>query len=498
MKNFFNFSSQLFTAGLLLFSCATGTLHAQSNNNMGVGTTTPDASAILDVYSNTKGLLIPRPSTAPASPAAGLMYYGGGRVNYFDGTSWRPTGLWSLNGSAARYTAGSVETTGQFFINNNNPTVYLQDTDHKSGMIHQNANLMHFLSGSGNNSTTWQINGSYWPLTLNMNNDEATFGGSAYFMEGNVGIGTTTPGYKLTIAGGTDGIGLDNTTSMYARNASGTYEVFCHPRWSDNVMYMNYGAGGFNIRNNAGASTMFMTDGGNVGIGTTSPGQKLHVQDGIYASGTITAGNEVNATGSMSTSGNLYATSGTVYTNLVTANKVLCQPTGNVIAGEFRNNSSSHATVWINNDYSYNYAPALWINSGDAFKPGGGSFSSTSDIRLKKDVENFKEGLESIRKIRPVSYHYNGINGFPTEPRFIGVIAQELQKVSPYMVKDYSTPENPEKYLTVDPNAFTYMLINSVKELDETVQKQQQKIESQQAEIDAIKTALAKAGIKLD
>ena len=46
---------------------------------IGIGTTTPNASAILDVTSTSKGLLLPRMTTsqrdAVASPASGLMIF---------------------------------------------------------------------------------------------------------------------------------------------------------------------------------------------------------------------------------------------------------------------------------------------------------------------------------------------------------------------------------------------------------------------------------------
>lgn len=49
---------------------------ASAQSGVGIGTTTPNASAALDVTSTTKGLLIPRMTTAQrtaiASPAAGL------------------------------------------------------------------------------------------------------------------------------------------------------------------------------------------------------------------------------------------------------------------------------------------------------------------------------------------------------------------------------------------------------------------------------------------
>src|SRR2546421_11369954 len=61
------------TAGL--FFLASG--HAQ--NNVGIGTVTPNASAQLDITSTTQGLLIPRMTTAGvtsiSNPAKGLLVY---------------------------------------------------------------------------------------------------------------------------------------------------------------------------------------------------------------------------------------------------------------------------------------------------------------------------------------------------------------------------------------------------------------------------------------
>ncbi len=93
---------------------------------------------------------------------------------------------------------------------------------------------------------------------------------------GNVGIGTTAPTYRLTLAGTNSIVGLDNAGYFSARNAAGTYEVGYIPRWTDNATYFDYGAAGLNIRNNGGGLVaMHMTNAGNVGIGTTAPTYKL-------------------------------------------------------------------------------------------------------------------------------------------------------------------------------------------------------------------------------
>ena len=52
---------------------------------------TADASAVLDVYSNSLGMLTPRMAVAPSSPATGLLYYntGSNGFNYYDGSNWQ-------------------------------------------------------------------------------------------------------------------------------------------------------------------------------------------------------------------------------------------------------------------------------------------------------------------------------------------------------------------------------------------------------------------------
>lgn len=69
-------------------------LFVQSNGNVGIGTTNPNASALLDVSSVTKGLLPPRMTTtqrnAIASPSAGLLIYNTttNKLNVYTGSVW--------------------------------------------------------------------------------------------------------------------------------------------------------------------------------------------------------------------------------------------------------------------------------------------------------------------------------------------------------------------------------------------------------------------------
>ena len=88
-------------------------------------------------------------------------------------------------------------------------------------------------------------------------------GGTTQTKTGDLGLGR-----NLTSA---------NSFGFFAKNSAGTDEQWMWPRYSDNVMYTNFGANGWNIRNNTSNNVMFMGNNGNVGIGTVAPNAKLEV-----------------------------------------------------------------------------------------------------------------------------------------------------------------------------------------------------------------------------
>ncbi len=79
---------------ICLFITALIMLHSYSQNNVGIGTASPNSSAILDITSTTKGLLIPRMTTAQrtaiAAPAKGLLLFDTDTNSFwfYNGSSW--------------------------------------------------------------------------------------------------------------------------------------------------------------------------------------------------------------------------------------------------------------------------------------------------------------------------------------------------------------------------------------------------------------------------
>ncbi len=131
-------------------------------------------------------------------------------------------------------------------FSNNSSNVYL---------AHEGGYGVHINTGGTNSSSRY---------ALEVRNASQTH---AYFRDdGNVGIGSTAPSYKFTI-GGTGGIfGVDNTASFAAKNSGGTYDTYFWPRWSDNIMYMNFGSGGFRLRNNGSYDAISLDDDRSVNI----------------------------------------------------------------------------------------------------------------------------------------------------------------------------------------------------------------------------------------
>lgn len=71
---------------------------------------------------------------------------------------------------------GQIRSTEGNIINHAGPTLFLQDTNHRSAMVHVNDNLFYVLRGAGTNSLSWASVYGRWPLVINLENNDASFG----------------------------------------------------------------------------------------------------------------------------------------------------------------------------------------------------------------------------------------------------------------------------------------------------------------------------------
>jgi hypothetical protein len=149
---------------------------------------------------------------------------------------------------------------------------------------------------------------------------------------------------------------------------------------------------------------------------------------------------------------------------------------GRVFAYDYASGGSLDMTIQSNGGGVGigNITPAykLQINQDSAAKPSTNTWTVASDLRLKKDIAPFSDGLSVIEKINPIRYRYNGLAGLPNDAEGIGVVAQEIRRVAPYTVGTFKAKlderaEGETELYDFNSHALTFVMINAIKELDE-------------------------------
>src|SRR3989344_2182143 len=114
---------------------------------------------------------------------------------------------------------------------------------------------------------------------------------------------------------------------------------------------------------------------------------------------------------------------------------------------------------------------ALQLSTDSAAKPTSNTWTIASDVRLKKEILAFDDGLDVLKQINPVSYKLNGLADLPMDAAGIGIIAQDMIGAAPYTIKTFTAKLNPgdteeTQLYAFDSSALTFVTINAVKELD--------------------------------
>lgn len=109
------------------------------------------------------------------------------------------------------------------------------------------------------------------------------------------------------------------------------------------------------------------------------------------------------------------------------------------------------------------------------------AYSTTiSDRRLKDDIQTIENASETVKKLRGVSYEWNA--GNRKGQKEIGLVAQEVEEVLPFLVREHELPLTEgavegELYKTVDYEKLVGLLIEDSKEKDARIERLEAMVE---------------------
>ena len=115
--------------------------------------------------------------------------------------------------------------------------------------------------------------------------------------------------------------------------------------------------------------------------------------------------------------------------------------------------------------------------TGVARKPGGGSWTSSSDLRLKKKLSALTHSLERLLQLRGVQFEWKepekmgNLSGPQT-----GLVAQEVEKVFPEWVSS-----DPEGYKELTVRGFEALAIEALRELKNEVEALKKRLDKAEA-----------------
>jgi len=482
-------------------------MRIDSSGNVGIGTSSPGSF-------NAYGLPL---VVGSGGGNQGLTIYsattGYGGIHFADGTagadSYRGIVYYQHSNDSMQFWTSATErmridSSGNVGIGTSSPASRL----HVSGSFRQTGATVPF---------EWTVNAGasdFYKLNAVGYADNLLVANSS----GRVGIGTTNPGARLDTA---------MPSSDYY--SDGLVVKSTNADFSGNILHLTKSAGsvnsvnGYYLKIDDGTNTFLSVKGsGNVGIGTTSPGAKLHIysssgnglridRDGsastiemygaggagdyggrfnIYRSGGTVASPTACAAGEYALVMSMYGYDGTQYidsggisvgiTGTVSTNRV---PTFISFSTHPDSTASSSERMRITSSGNVGIGTTspsyqLQLSSDSAAKPSTNTWTVSSDERIKRNILPYEDGLAMLLRVEPVTYQYNGLGGFAeSDDRHIGIIAQALQPVAPYMIASHKgklNPENPDEeeidLLDYNGHAMTFALVNAVKELHGIIQ----------------------------
>ena len=345
---------------------------------------------------------------------------------------------------------------------------------------------------SGNTSTAMGFSttaSATWSIAMGSSTTASGQGSTA------MGSNTAASGFFSTAIGYSTTASANTSTAMGYYTKSKSFGGFTAGLYNDSTDAAN--PNNFNNLNrifqigngtadNARSNAMTVLQNGNTGIGTTTPGFMLTVKNDINLdNGSANTGTVANA---LSFGGN--GTGEAIGSNRNTAT--------NQFGLDFYTAAVNRMAITNGGNIGIGTtAPTAKLSVNGTANNATGTWGVFSDERIKTITNDFTDGLNVIRQIQPVNFIYNDNAPFRSNEEQIGIVAQDLEKIAPYMVSKQAYKEFTD-LREVNNQAYVFLLINAVKEQQVQIAAQKKENTDQKQRIDNLEKLVNELSSKVN